>query len=273
MSERSIFLELDQTKMTRRDFLMSMVTVAKYAGAGYIATQINGIPTLSAQEISISNEIEAPTVARNSESFVWPSNLKGNEPFLEKDILITIDDCYDVDATQSMLSVLKEHNAKASFFPNSDYLKLDKPEIVSLWKDIYASGFDIGYHTTNHTSGLTVEQLKADFAQFTDHMRVLLDEPDFQIQFVRPPEGNWNNDWMSWVESEKLTNVKWNFVPNARNSSVEYFTAVRKHENGGGILLLHPRDFDTTWLTNHMGELTDLAESDGSSVTSLTDNS
>lgn len=201
---------------------------------------------------------------REQQGINWPEDLRGNEDFLRGNIFITIDDCQFTPHLRSMFETLKENHATATFFPNTVYQRTD--EVYMLWKDIYAAGNDIGYHTTNHdfgsgssTSNWSIEQLKEDFDRFTQTMREILKNPSYTPRFVRPPFGAWNQKWMTFVRERGLTNVRWNFVPNAKNNSLKYFDVVMKHPQGGRIILLHTRQWDVEWLQRNIVDLQTLA--------------
>jgi len=250
--------------LSRRDFI-------KY-GLAAAATLVT--PTLNPE----ANKVKAHSYENGSGSALsgererlqkLPTDIRGNEEYLGNDIMLTIDDCHLFNQTKEMFDMLQERGFKATFFPNTDFLSLDDPEVVNLWREIYRAGFEIGYHTTNHNQEWSVAELEEDLAKFTNHMKVLLDDEDFHIQFVRPPYGNWNHSWMTWVTNNNLTNVRWNFVPNSNNKSVEYYEAVRNHPEGGKIILLHPRQWDVGWLEIHIDELESLAEEESGRITTL----
>ena len=138
---------------------------------------------------------------------------------------------------------------------------------------MYQDGFEIGYHTQDHNvADFTSEQLAQDLRGFEEHIRVLLDDESFSIKFARPPYGNWNNTWMQFIRQERLSNVRWNFVPNVNTNSVGYFEAVTNHPEGGRIILLHSRFWDSNWLENNIDDLKLFAESNGGRVTNLSGN-
>lgn len=266
----NLIQNLGRKQMDRRGFLRGMWNTGKAVGVGYIATKLDVLP-VTAQNTESS--VDTSVVSRESENFNWPEDIRGNESFLGNDILITIDDCYDIESTKAMVSLMEEKDVRATFFPNTQYLDSSNDETKAMWKDIKDKGFDIGYHTVHHTSGMTQAELAEDLSQFEGQMRTLLDDPDYKVKFVRPPEGNWNKDWMDWVHANSLTNVRWNFVPSAKNGSVDYFKAVMANPDGGRIILLHPREFDSKWLTSNIDELKATAEGNEGECASLTGNS
>lgn len=206
---------------------------------------------------------------REQSGFTWPSDIHGLETFFGSDILITIDDCNNIDLVEEMFTLLRDRGLTATFFPNSNNLNLNDPRTTQLWRQIYASGFEIGYHTTDHHDGWTRRQLEADFADFTQHLHQLLGDNSYSPRFVRPPYGNWNRTWLNWVQDNQLVNVRWNYVPNAYHPDVDYYQIVRHHPQGGNIILIHPRNWDRNWLNNHIDDLITLARQENGRIISL----
>jgi len=212
---------------------------------------------------------------REQMGFTFPEDIRGNESFWGNDILITIDDCNNLAETKKMFNSLRDRGLKATFFPNSNYLPLDNEEFVKLWREMYREGFEIGYHTQSHEVGdFTKEELSQDLDEFEAHMRELLGDESFLVEFARPPYGNWNNTWMQFIREEGLSNIRWNFVPNATANSIDYFEAVVRHPDGGRIILLHPRVWDGNWLESNIEELksfVDLEQGRIATLSSTTD--
>lgn len=256
---------------SRREFLLNSGRFAVGAAIGLTV----GFPN---SEVT-AQEGEIPLTLREEPGFTWPIDIRGSEELLGHDILLTIDDCHLHTHLQSMFDCLRVNNVTATFFPNSEYLPLDNPEIVRLWREIYAAGNNIGYHTTTHGFGgdlgdagnWTVEQISADFDAFTQHMRELLGDEAFTPIFARPPYGSWNQNWMEFVAQRNLTNIRWNFVPQ-RDDGLDYFKAVTRHPQGGGIILLHTREWDTYWLGKYIHDLVSFAQSENGRVIRLSGN-
>lgn len=236
-----------------------------------------GLALLSPQDIE-GSRVSAQFYPEFSEVSEIPSNRKitresyegikiPNDTIVQRDIfgkniVITIDDCYDNDHTRSLFETLKDNRATATFFPNTRYLAKNNDETVRLWKDIYKSGFEIGYHTINHEKNLSVEELQEDFINFTKYMRYFLEEPNFSIKVVRPPYGIWDESWNSWVKQNNLFNIRWNMGPkqdgNYANALIE--------QNISPIVILHSRHDDARWLENNIDSLKDIANQNNSKV-------
>jgi peptidoglycan/xylan/chitin deacetylase (PgdA/CDA1 family) len=189
-----------------------------------------------------------------------PRTIYGNEPELANDILFTIDDCIDEQLTREMFDLLVENGITATFFPNTIYMLEQDPQ---LWQDIVAAGFELGYHTRQHIDSMSEEELTDDFTLFQQEVREMLNDPDYTITLVRPPYGIWDESWMAWTESNDLHTVRWNIAPRAR-LTVEYAAAIFNNmDEGGRIVLLHPRQTDMWWLEAHLNELLALTDENG----------
>lgn len=195
-----------------------------------------------------------------------PAVITGTEPELADNILLTIDDCFSEEQTKEMFEFLLEKDLRATFFPVSSVIVDQNPE---LWQTIVDAEFEIGYHTRYHQGELTVAALEADFADFTEDVRYILDDPEYTIRYVRPPWGLWNDDWLTWAQDNNLHTVRWNIVPRF-DLTMAYFEAVLNHEDGGGIVLVHPRPTDMWWLEENIDAILDLHNPDGEPYTITT---
>ena len=181
-------------------------------------------------------------------------SLYGNEAQFANNILLTIDDTSIESNTRTMFELLQAQGMTATFFPNLRHVKRQDPQ---LWQDIVAAGFDIGYHTVNHSSYMTPDELRADFQLFQDGIRLILNQPNYTISYVRPPNGTWNTDWMTWANANHLYTVHWNVT--SMTDDVDYIDAVLQNRvQGGSIILLHTGYNDVQWLQNNLTTLSNL---------------
>lgn len=180
--------------------------------------------------------------------------LSGSETALRNNILITIDDCAHESEVRRMFGILRDRGVKATFFPNTRYLLQQDPTV---WQEIVAAGFEIGYHTRWHQSWLTADELAADFAQFQEEIRTILGNPSYQIRYVRPPNGAWDQTWLDWAAANNLMTVRWNIVPPMDDAML---IGTLRHPNGGGIFLIHVSYTDADWLDAHIDSLISLRD-------------
>ncbi|MEM6282390.1 MAG: polysaccharide deacetylase family protein [Chloroflexota bacterium] len=180
-------------------------------------------------------------------------------------VLSTGDDCIHEANIRQMHDLIRERGYTATFFPVSRFMHYHDPQ---LWRDIVNSGSEIGYHTTQHTPSMSVDELNADYHAFVEDVRHVLGDPGYTVRYVRPPEGAWDANWEQWAASRSLVTVRWNIVPPV--DSV-YIDGILRHDNGGGIVLLHTTLEDIAWLERIFPELEALRDSAGRpyTITSL----
>jgi len=254
--------------INRREFF-ELVAVTGAA----LFVEANRVLPVRADVDEHAEKFQVAVTEREREGFSFPEDLRGNEKFWGNDVLITIDDCANLEYTQRMFEVLNQRGLKATFFPNSNYLDLNDPQVLELWRNIYSSGFEIGYHTTSHeVENFTQAQLLEDLLIFERHMRSLLADDTYSVNFARPPYGDWSTTWFQFIHEANLSNVRWNYVPNS-TAGLPYFRAIRTRTEGGGIVLLHPRIFDLTWLEENIDQLQAFAFEIGGRITTLSGDS
>ncbi|HNW39658.1 MAG TPA: serine hydrolase, partial [Candidatus Omnitrophota bacterium] len=194
--------------------------------------------------------IDAITVPGIESSYDWPE-LAGRT-------FITIDDGCNLEPLTAMYNTLKARNLKATIFLNTTYCPIGNPdaEIFELLQKMHQEGFDFGYHTVDHlgndwevleaNQGVSRDVLEADFEQYTADMRVILDDPDFTIKFVRPPFGYWFDTWQEWSKENNLINVGWNL------DNEHIASSLIKHP---GVYLIHASLEDAQWLESNIDEI------------------
>ncbi len=188
------------------------------------------------------------------ENIQLPFDTMSDRGLFDNNIVITIDDCYNNQHVRAIFELLKNNGMRATFFPNTNYLLFDE-ETISLWKEIYQAGFEIGYHTTNHATHLSYADLEEDFWAFTQHMRALLEDDSFEINLVRAPYGVWYENWYLWSANNGLMSVDWNVLTEHQPERAE----LRLQEGISPIVLLHSTAFDVEWLNTNLNQLIMLA--------------
>lgn len=172
----------------------------------------------------------------------------GNEAQFADNIVLTIDDASIESNVRIMFEYLRDRGMTATFFPNTHYINQQDPQ---LWRDIVNAGFEIGYHTRNHNSYLTPDQLTGDFNLFQEEIRTILQNPTYTIRYVRPPNGVWNADWLTWASANHLLTARWNVT--SVTTDMGYLEGVlHNHTQGGSILLLHTGYNDVEWLRTNL---------------------
>ena len=107
-------------------------------------------------------------------------------PSSKKEIFLTFDDGPTPEITEFVLSELKKHNAKATFFCIGKNIK-NHPEIFSR---IISDGHSIGNHTQNHLKGWkTNTQDYIDNVLEVEETLQLCNFTTLQLNLFRPPYG------------------------------------------------------------------------------------
>jgi peptidoglycan/xylan/chitin deacetylase (PgdA/CDA1 family) len=155
-----------------------------------------------------------------------------------KSIALTFDDGPGA-GTDSILAILKNHNAKATFFLIGKNAEAN-PEIV---RRIDQDGHEIGNHTYSHTLGSTVEmpsKLSIELKRADNAIERIIHKKTY---LFRPPHG-WRNPWMVHTCNElDMSVVLWNIDSkdwaNASPQAMQH--TVLDNVKAGSIILLHDR--------------------------------
>ena len=179
--------------------------------------------------------VKTPIIAKKVfPKFVW------DQPSSEKTIYLTFDDGPTPEITDWTLNVLKQFDAKATFFCVGKNIKNHS----DIFKNILENGHSVGNHTWNHIKGWRTPT-KA-YLENIDEAQILIDaySNNYQSQskkLFRPPYGQiklkqakaldnlgfslimWNVlsfDWDKTIPKESCLN---NVINNASNGSIIVF--------------------------------------------------
>ena len=198
---------------------------------------------------SLSNEKKAWWFKRNKEH--QPSgaddsiDLKSYDAYYlgnteEKVIYLTFDCGYENGYTETMLDILKKHNAKACFFVTQTYIR-DNPEIVKRMKE---EGHQVGNHTVTHKSQPTLseEEIEKELGTCSSYMKEVIGYD--MDPFFRPPMGEYSERTLQITKDMGYKTVFWSIayldydVNNQPGSNYveEHF---RTYYHNGAIPLIH----------------------------------
>jgi len=165
---------------------------------------------------------------------VWAFSRKSNN------IHLTFDDGPIPEVTPWVLDLLKEYNAKATFFCIGDNVK-KHPEI---FKRIVAEGHRIGNHTFHHLKGTettTINYLK-DIALFEE----TIENSEFRIQnselLFRPPYGKMTSKQAKEVHNKGYKIVMWDVLSGDFDQTISKEKCLRnvtKNIESGSIVVFH----------------------------------
>lgn len=151
-------------------------------------------------------------------------------------ISVTFDCAWENSNTDTLLAVLKEANATATFFVTGEFC--DKyPEDV---KKIYDAGHEIGNHSDKHPhmDGINVNDLISDTRECSRKIKMITGE---EPKVYRAPYGEYDDKVVSTIEGMGLKMIQWS-VDSIDWKEPDADTIINRIEEGtvsGSILLFH----------------------------------
>ena len=155
-----------------------------------------------------------------------------------KQIALTFDDGPCREYTGEILEILREYNAKATFFMIGKNAK-ENPDIVL---DVYRDGHEIGNHTYSHPEmrKLSVEKFGEEIEKT---QQVIKDITGKQPVLFRPPGGYLSNGIVDKISSNGLRTVLWSWRQDTRDwekpNSETIVRKVMSNLKDGDIILFH----------------------------------
>ncbi|MDB5139557.1 MAG: polysaccharide deacetylase family protein [Mucilaginibacter sp.] len=160
-------------------------------------------------------------------------NLMWNSGDNTRSIFLTFDDGPIPIVTPFVLNILKQYNAKATFFCIGDNVR-KHPDVFEQVKN---EGHSIGNHTFNHLKGW-----KTDDKTYLDNF--LQADKLLDSQLFRPPYGRIKASQVKLLQNAKpgIKIVMWNVLSGDFDSSLKpekCLQNVLKHTRSGDIVLFH----------------------------------
>lgn len=156
-----------------------------------------------------------------------------------KRILLTFDQGYENGYTDDILDTLKEQGVTALFFVTGDYAKRE-PELI---RRMIAEGHAVGNHGMTHASAPTLseEALREEIMSLHDYV---LDNYGYEMQYFRPPCGEYDAETLQTVQSLGYQTVFWSFAyvdwnPDSQPDPQEALCRLTDAAHDGAIYLLH----------------------------------
>lgn len=161
----------------------------------------------------------------------------------EKKIAISFDAAWGADDTDTLISILKEHNVPATFFVVSEWV--DKyPEEV---KKLSEAGHDVMNHSATHPymTKLSTEKMLEELNTCNEKIAAITGKTP---TLFRAPYGDYDNKVISTVESIGMKTIQWDvdsldWKDSATPDSI--VTRVTGKVKNGSIVLFH-NDADHT---------------------------
>lgn len=169
--------------------------------------------------------IKTPRIAQYIfNDVIWQADPKGNKVYL------TFDDGPQKGVTDIALDLLKEHNAKASFFCVGARVE-ENPE---LFDRIKKEGHRIGNHSYSHPNGWKTGNTK--YLADVEKARTAIDS-----ELFRPPYGKLSLFQYRQLK-KKYKIVMWDIIAgdfDDRYSKVDCYNNISRHIRPGSIIVLH----------------------------------
>ena len=183
----------------------------------------------------------------------------------EKKIAITFDAAWTNQDTQQLIEILKNHNAKATFFIVGDWAE-KFPDSV---KAFYDAGHTIANHSDTHKafSKCSRNEIKAEIENCNKKLEAITGQ---NVTLVRAPSGDYTNQRIEIAKSIGMDTIHWNCdsLDYTKISVDEIVSRVVKGTQNGSILLFHNGVTNTAPALDKI--LTEL-ESQGYSFVSVND--
>ena len=181
----------------------------------------------------------APEQKKGREYYEARGEIVWEVPTTDKVVALTFDDGPDPVATPAILKLLKQYDAKASFFVVGNRVD-EYPEIVL---QEFNEGHEIGNHTYKHTyfNLKRNEQLLAEeITRTEDSIFALTGQRPI---LFRPPGGFYNNNLIDYTTSHGYLAVLWSWHQDtkdwARPGAWKIRDKVLRNLRSGDIILMH----------------------------------
>ena len=159
-------------------------------------------------------------------------------PKEEKLIALTFDDGPHPQYTEEILDILKEYDAKATFFVLGKFAEL-YPEII---KRQSREGHEIGNHTYSH---IDIKKSTKDklLDEYEKTQNIIAKLTDNKPKLFRPPYGSFNNNTIDIVEMDNSIIVLWSSHQDSKDWSnpdvKKIVNSTLSNVKNGDIILFH----------------------------------
>lgn len=152
-------------------------------------------------------------------------------------IAITINCAWGDGDIDNILSILKDHNVRASFFIVGDFAERYPARV----KQISDAGHEIGSHGYRHVrmGEITKEKIMADLDKNKQLLEGITGKP---VNLFRPPFGDYNDTVMTTTNEKNYYTIQWSvdsldWKPDISMDQIK--ARVEKNVKSGSIVLFH----------------------------------
>lgn len=160
----------------------------------------------------------------------------------DKKIAITFDVAWENSNTDQLISILKDNDAKATFFITGDWCDRYPDDV----KKFYEAGHEIENHSDKHPHvlGANVNDLIADTRECTRKIKMLTGE---EPTLYRAPYGEFDDSLITTLDGMGMKVIQWDVdsVDWKKPSAADIKKKVLKGVKPGSILLFH-NDLENT---------------------------
>ena len=154
----------------------------------------------------------------------------------KKQVAITFDASWGADKTEEIMKILKEYDAKGTFFLVGFWIE-KYPDMVKLIND---NGFEIGTHSNTHPdlTKLSREAVKLEISTCTDMIEKITNK---KIELFRAPYGAYNNTVIEVSNELNLIPIQWDVdsLDWKGISAQNITTRIINNVKNGSIILCH----------------------------------
>lgn len=211
-------------------------------GVLYLQLRQDSQPVLEtgAWGLSFQNPNQPPVAdATADELGVYDAKYIGNTQ--EKTIYLTFDCGYEAGCTETILDVLKAHNAPAAFFVVGNYIE-SQPDLV---QRMAQEGHTVGNHTWSHPDMSAISDKTAfsqQLQQVADAYKACTGE-EMKL-YYRPPQGIYSEDNLKMAQELGYKTVFWSLAYvdwKTDNQPTEEYAMEKLTQriHDGAVVLLH----------------------------------
>ena len=148
----------------------------------------------------------------------------------DRSVYLTFDDGPIPEATPFILDILKQFDAKATFFMVGDNVR----KYPELYERIVAEGHQVGNHTHNHIGGLrhTIKEYSYNVEKANAYIK---------SHYLRPPHGWMRHGLYAWL-SRRYKIVMWDLVTRDYSKLLtadDVVNNIKRYARNGSIITFH----------------------------------
>ena len=165
------------------------------------------------------------------------TSMHSNKNISKNQVSLTFDDGPQPEFTPKVLALLKQYNAKATFFLIGKNAE-KHPELV---QDILRQGHSVGNHTYSHTDGFGFFGTSKVISELKQANSVVEKISGFKMTLYRPAFGVTNPNIQKAVKTLKLSSIGWSIrsLDTTKRSEETILKRITSRVSKGDIILLH----------------------------------